>query len=580
MMIRLSLSFLFRSYRPTLLQSYSLTVFLSLCLLVSQVSFSQQWGDYTFYSTQNSTSAQLLDTNGTVYHSWTFSSSARTGYSSYLEPGGTVVRTVAHQGNSFQGGGMTGQVQKVDWNGNVLWNYVCSTTTYCSHHDICPLPNGNVLLIVYELKSSSQVTQAGCKWAHTMWPDMILEVQPSGTSGGNIVWEWHTWDHLVQDYDASKDNYGVVADHPELLDINYNNSQQTIDWMHVNGIDYNPQLDQVVFSSHFLNELYVIDHSTTSEEAAGHSGGNSGKGGDFLYRWGNPVAYDASGSAIFHVVHDAHWIPAGHRRAGALAGFNNNGISNNQSAVDMFMPPYDGYNYEYTPGSAYAPSTYNWRHACNGHTNSEGSAQNLPNGNILVCISQAGSIYEIDSNNTLLWSKNISGSSSNARRYSKCYIEGTLIAAPEITQQDDTLISSYGVTYQWFMGGLPIEGANEQYLVPVQSGSYQVSITDEGGCESELSDPYSYEMAGIPEQNTNASLSVYPVPTTGLINLDKDFSLEGITEISIFDQSGRLMLESKPARSVNLSSLDNGIYFLVIKGVKQVLHTAKIILIK
>ena len=550
---------------------------MSLCLLVS---YGQQWGDYTFYSLQHSSTAQLIDTNGATYHSWSFSSSAKTGYSSYLLLGGTVLRTVARQGNSFNGGAICGQVQKVDWDGNVLWNYICSTTTYCSHHDIHPMPNGNVLLIVYELKNSTPVSQAGCKWAHTMWPDMILEVQPTGESGGNIVWEWHAWDHLVQDYDPSKDNYGVVADHPELLDINYNNSPNTKDWMHVNGIDYNEQLDQIVISSHYLNELYVIDHSTTTEEAAGHTGGNSGKGGDILYRWGNPAAYDAPGSKIFNVVHDAHWIPPGYQKADYLSVSITTAYPITNHRVDIITPPYDGYNYEYTPGAAYAPSTYTWRHECNGHTNNEGGCQNLPNGNILVCITQAGFIYEVDSNNILLWSKNLTGGSTNARRYTKCYVEGTLITAPTITQSGESLISSYGITYQWYFNGLPITGETEQVIIPKYSGSYQVSITDVGECESELSDPFNFEMTGIFEHNENVSLKIYPVPTQGLIKLDDDVSVEDIKKITILDQSGRKVLVSIPARTIDLSSLENGIYFLVAESSEHTIYSAKIILIK
>jgi len=549
-------------------------------LMVGYVVEGQQWGDYTLYSLQNGTTANLVDTNGTNYHTWSFSSSARTGYSTYMLPGGTLVRTVARQGNSFQGGGMCGEVQKVNWNGTVLWDYVCSTTNYCSHHDICPMPNGNVLLIVYERKTASEVTQAGSRYSHEMWPDMIMEVQPFGATGGSIVWEWHAWDHLVQDYDATKNNYGVVADHPELIDLNYNNTQQTKDWMHVNGIDYNEQLDQVVISSHFLNELYVIDHSTTTEEAAGHSGGNSGRGGDILYRWGNPAAYDASGTKIFNVVHDAHWIPAGCPNATCLVGFNNNGVSQNKSSVDLISPPYNGYTYSLIPGTAYSPATYTLRHACNGHTNNEGNSQQLPNGNMLVCISQAGLIYEIDANQDLIWSKNIGGSSSHAYRYSRCYVEGTMPPPPSITQQNDTLYSSTGVIYKWYLEGILIPGANASYLVPEVSGTYQVSITDENGCESELSDPYSFELTGILEKQLAGHLTIYPVPSTGFITFDSDIRPEEIREICICDHSGRIVMNPKPGRTLDISTLADGIYVLVAIDLGGKTYTSKIILIR
>ncbi len=76
-------------------------------------------------------------------------------------------------------------------------------------------------------------------------PDHIIEVQPTGPTSGTIVWEWHVWDHLIQDYDSSKANYGVVGDHPELVDINYVTSTQQ-DWMHTNSIDYNEKFDQIL----------------------------------------------------------------------------------------------------------------------------------------------------------------------------------------------------------------------------------------------------------------------------------------------------------------------------------------------
>ena len=219
---------------------------LLLMLHASSITNAQQWGNYLLYSLQNSSAAYLLDTNLAVAKTWSFASTARTGYSTYMIPGGTLVRTVAKSGTSFTGGPICGQVQKVDYNGNIVWDYVYSTTQYCSHHDICPMPNGNVLLIAYELKTATEATAAGSKSAIVMWPDKIVEIKPTGATTGDVVWEWHAWDHLVQNNDPTKNNYYAnIVDHPELLNINYKTQK---DWMHMNGIDYNPILDQIVFS--------------------------------------------------------------------------------------------------------------------------------------------------------------------------------------------------------------------------------------------------------------------------------------------------------------------------------------------
>jgi len=526
-------------------------------------SFAQQWGDYTLYATMNGTSAYLVDTNGTNYHTWTFTTSNKTGYSTYMMPGGTLVRSVSHTGNSFTGGGMTGQVQKVDWNGNILWDYVYSTSQYCMHHDICPLPNGNVMLISYELKSSAEATAAGSTSAIAMWPDKIVEVQPTGATTGTIVWEWHVWDHLVQNVDSSKANYHTsILDHPELLNINYLTQK---DWLHMNGIDYNPLLDQIVISSHNMDEMYVIDHSTTTAEAAGHTGGNSGKGGDFLYRWGNPAAYQASGTTVFNVMHDAHWVPQDCPRGGYLVGYNNNGISNNQSCVDLINPPYDGYNYQHTSGTAYAPSTYDLRHACNGHNGNMGNSQQLPNGNMLVCIAQSGYIYEIDSLQNIIWSKTINGTIPQSFRYTACYTAGTQPTTPLVSNNDDTLhASTSAVSYVWYYNGVVIPGATDQDYVPTQNGSYQAQAVDAGGCTSSVSFPYSYFSLSAYSQPMEMQLQLYPNPSTGLVKIDGAFSLALNFEVIVTDIVGKVMLQKRNQNYIDLSPFENGLYHFVV----------------
>jgi hypothetical protein len=459
--------------------------------------FSQQWGAYTLYSVQNSTSAHLIDTNGTTYHSWTFPSTAKTCYSSYLLQGGTLLRTVNHIGNQLTGGPMSGEFQKVDWNGNVIWDYVYSSATYCTHHDICPMPNGNVLIISYDVRTAAEATQAGCSQNIVIWSEKILEIQQTGPTTGTIVWEWKLWDHLVQNYNAAKDNYyASISDHPELMNINYNTQK---DWIHMNGIDYNATLDQITFSSHNINELYVIDHSTTTAQAAQHTGGNSGKGGDLLYRWGNPAAYSTTGTNVFHVAHDAHWIPEGCTNANYLVAFNNNGISNSQSCVDIISPPYNGFNYSKTAGTAYLPSTYSQRIACSGHANNMGNSQQLPNGNTLICIATAGYIYEINAAGTTLWSKTVTGGVAQAFRYSACYVNGS---APTVTAgatpsnvcsgspvQLSATVTGSNLTYSWVSIPAGFTSTLQNPVAyPTVNTTYTVTV-NAGGCTASSSVP-------------------------------------------------------------------------------------------
>lgn len=536
----------------------------SLLFFLSTLTNAQQWGNYTLYSVGNSTNAYLIDTTSAVFNTWTFPSNARTGYSSYLLPGGDLVRTVSHSGNTFNGGGMTGQFQKYDFAGNLTWDFVYSTSTYCMHHDICPLPNGNVLLIVYESKTPAEATAAGCASAITIWSEKIVEVQQTGPTTGTIVWEWHLWDHLVQNHDPTKANYQTsILDHPELLDINYSVQR---DWIHMNGIDYNPMLEQIVVSSHNLDQWFVIDHSTTTAEAASHSGGNSGKGGDFLYRYGNPDSYGAAGSTVLNVTHDSHWIPENCPNAGSIVGFNNRGISNTQSSVDRIVPPLNGYNYDITPGQAYLPLTYDERHACNGYSSNMGNSQHLPNGNLLVCVATSGFIYEVDPAGNLLWSKTATGNVAQAFRYDECYVNNPAPPIPVVSQIVDTLISSAATSYQWYFNGVQIPGATEQTYLPTQEGRYLVRITDANGCVYQYSTGinFVFSSTGITLNNLDSKVSLYPNPTTGIIHIDNSAFKGNSYESLLHDQFGKLISRSFNNSELDLSSYENGVYFVTL----------------
>ncbi|NUM31402.1 MAG: aryl-sulfate sulfotransferase [Bacteroidetes bacterium] len=531
---------------------------LILSLFFIKNSNAQQQDGYILYSVMGSTSTQLIDTNGTITKTWKHTS--KSGYSCYLMPGGFLWRSAVNSTNYFSGGPINGLIEKIDYNGNILWSFVYSTYDYCTHHDICPMPNGNVLLIAYERKSAAQVTAAGSSFNGEVWSEKVVEIKPTGATTGEIVWEWKVWDHLVQDYDSTKANYNkYIVNHPELLNVNY---KITKDWIHMNGIDYNPILDQIAVSSHNLNEWYIIDHSTTTAEAATHSGGNSGKGGDFLYRWGNPLAYKASGTQVLNVTHDVHWIPEGYPNEGRLVGFNNKGVSSSKSSVDQIVPPVNEYNYELVLGKAYEPSTY-FRHPCNGYTSNAGSSDQLKNGNMLVCIALSGYLYEIDANQKSIWSKTVTGSIQQAHHYEKCIINNEPPEMPEITKTNDTLFSSQAHSYQWYLNGQKIIGETNQKILPSKNGIYLVRTTDNNACIYRYSKGFKFEKSNTSELNQvkNYELLVYPNPAQNTINISKPENLI-ISKITIIDFTGKIVYEDKFNSIVNIENLKQGFYSL------------------
>src|SRR5262245_43203533 len=285
---------------------------------------------YTLLSPLQSTTTFLIDMNGRVVRSWDAGSTPSS--LAYLLENGHLLRAGV-QPNSPYGGGVAGgggRIQEFDFDGALVWDFTYSSPTTLPHHDFTRLPNGNVLMLVQERKTTAEAIAAGRMPSSVQGtevrPDSLVEVRPTGQTTGEVVWEWHLWDHLIQDFDKEKANFGDVAAHPELVDINYNvvaGQRSNPDWTHANAVAYSADLNQVVVSLRNFSEIWILDHSTTTKEAATHAGGRSGKGGDLLYRWGNPRTYRAGTVADQQLFgqHNAHWIPKGLNGAGHLLIF-------------------------------------------------------------------------------------------------------------------------------------------------------------------------------------------------------------------------------------------------------------------
>jgi hypothetical protein len=383
---------------------------------------------YTLYNQlMGSNTTLLVDMDGNTVHSWEGASPIAS--TPYLFQGGDLLRPCRAPGQiSMNGAAAGGRVQRISIDGEILWDYIFSDANNQPHHDICPMPNGNVLLVAWERRSQEEASAFGRNNPGEMWPTQIIEVKQTGALSGEIVWRWRLWDHLIQDVHPGLPNFGVVADHPERLDINKSGIQNG-DWIHVNALDYNPELDQIVFSSNSLDEIIIIDHSTTTTEAASSSGGRSGMGGDFLYRWGNSLNYHR-GTAQDHVlfnVHGVNWIDPGLSGEGNLILFNN-GNDDDTSDLIEFLPPFDEKTGTYLidEGEPFEPARddYTWFYEQAGfHGDHLCGVYRLPNGNTLATNGPDREIREIDTEGNTVWTLFTTQNIMRANKYPRDILE-------------------------------------------------------------------------------------------------------------------------------------------------------------
>ena len=372
---------------------------------------------YTLFTPVSYSTTYLINNEGEWVHQW--ESEYLLGLSAYLLDNGSLLRTRNLQTQYFNTGGTGGGIESLNWDGSIQWEFEYSTEQFRQHHDIERLPNGNILIIAWEHKSVDDAIDAGrnpsllgdTRLPVGIWPESIIEVNPNTDE---VEWEWHVWDHLIQEYDSSKANFGSVSEHPERVNINYpanGPAGDGGDWMHINAINYNSNLDQILLSVSQLNEIWIIDHSTTTEEASSHTGGNSGMGGDIIFRWGNPNAYDRGSpqDRQIYFIHDAHWISDSLENAGKIMFFNNgqNRPEGNYSSIDIISPPLnESFTYDLVDGNPYGPDSLFWSYTSNPpqsfFARNVSGAQRLSNGNTLICSGPNGRFFEINPENEIV----------------------------------------------------------------------------------------------------------------------------------------------------------------------------------
>ena len=393
---------------------------------------------YVLFSPLVSDTTYLIDRRGRAVHTW--KSRYSPGSALYLLPNGHLLRNGRDPSlENFRAGGTGGIFQELDWDGNVVWEWTFSNEERVQHHDIQPLPNGNILALGWEVKSLEECARVGRRPdlipERGLWPDFVVEIQPIRPDGARIVWEWHVWDHLVQDHDAALPNYGDPVRHPGRLDVNALGARPEMDpeelerlkalgyvpadaepqelesdFLHVNAVSYQAALDQIALSVPEAGEVWIIDHGTTTKQAAGSTGGRRGRGGELLYRWGNPRLYgrgDPSGQRLFYQ-HAVHWIPEGRSGAGHLLLFNNGRgrAGGSWSSVDQVAPPLgrDG-RYALEDGEPFGPPRLSWTYAHREtfYAPFISGAHRISNGHTMICSGPSGRFFEVDPGGRIVW---------------------------------------------------------------------------------------------------------------------------------------------------------------------------------
>jgi len=335
----------------------------------------------------------LVDQSGTTVASW-----ATGGYAAYLTDSGTLI---GQSGNGTGPGAPYGKLVEVRGT-TVLrsWQWT-SPTSGTLHHAHTIMPNGHWLAVGYEQVSG--ITG----YSGNLWNEHILEYDPVAAK---VVWEWKATDHMSTTNNPRKIN-------PTKLTTGG-------DAFHFNSVSYDPDRDLVLVSSHAMNEILVVDHSTTTAQAATSTGGRYGHGGDFLFRWGSAKNYGGTSATVTNVFHGGNIVGPGLPGAGHFLVFANTDVVAKHSRAYEVSADFSSADTGYTlaaSGEFNASVVFNW-YSTTGTYESAGNfgfVQRLPNGNTFITFTKSSKFVEVDSTGTIRLT--LTGDAKRALRYPKTF---------------------------------------------------------------------------------------------------------------------------------------------------------------
>jgi hypothetical protein len=361
---------------------------------------------YVLVNDAAANSVYLMDKNADLIYNWPLGD-RKIGNDVLLLDDGTLLASLESDNPEFAFGGQGGIIQIINKNGEAIWNFDYSNEEHRSHHDVELLPNGNILAIAWEKMSAEEAIENGYQLDNAIYPESIIEIDPTTDE---IVWEWHSKDHLIQNFDDTKLNFGSVEENPQLINLNYVEATSG-NIMHANGISYDDANDLIYLSVNYYSEVWVIDHSTNTNEAISHSGGNFGRGGDLVYRFGNPTTQnDNTTERLFVNNHYPNLF-----EPGKILVYTNGGDLEKSTVYELQLPADLSQNtipartqpeilWSFTDVELYAPKV--------------SGAVRLPNGNTLITEGDFG-IWEVTRQGEVVWKFSAQGFFWRAYHYAK-----------------------------------------------------------------------------------------------------------------------------------------------------------------
>ncbi|MCB0335564.1 MAG: aryl-sulfate sulfotransferase [Bdellovibrionales bacterium] len=277
-------------------------------------------------------------------------------------------------------------VREYDWDGNVVWE---KKVPDIAHHDIQRLENGNTIFPVRVMVPAKFKEQINDLSRRTMKirSDAITEVNPAG----EIVWEWNAHEHL--DLNNCGRRPCTVHTGGDLA------AQKMSDWTHINTVSVIPenkwydQGDKRFKPGNLLTlprnfwTVFLIDKETK----------------DVVWEYTGDYKRGLSGG------HEVHMIPKGIPGEGNILIFDNGRVYHKgKSYILEVNPTTNELVWVYDRDKEF-------------FSNSAGSMQRFPNGNMLISEDVRNRVFEINPKGDIIWEFKTDYRLSRSQRYDYDY---------------------------------------------------------------------------------------------------------------------------------------------------------------